>query len=48
MSLLKEIACVQLRKEWKWINVPLEIEANVFEPDTHWASGSEVQVLRTA
>jgi DNA polymerase-1 len=48
MSLLKEIACIQLRKEWKWINVPLEIEANVFEPDQHWASGSEVQVLRAA
>jgi hypothetical protein len=48
MDLLKNIACVQLRKEWKWINVPLEIEANVFEPDAHWASGSEVQVLRAA
>jgi DNA polymerase-1 len=48
MSLLKEIACIQLRKEWKWINVPLEIEANIFEPDKHWASGSEVQVLRAA
>lgn len=46
MQMIKEIACIWLRKKWKWIIVPMEIEANIFEPNTHWASGSRKQILR--
>jgi DNA polymerase I len=46
MSYLKYIACEWLKTKWKWINVPLEIEANIFEPDGNWASGSRVIKLR--
>ena len=46
MELLKYVACEGLKKQWKWIVVQFEIEANIFEPDGNWASSSTVQVLR--
>ncbi len=46
MELIKYIACEWLGQQWKWIVVPFEIEANIYEPDANWASGSSVRVLR--
>lgn len=48
LALCKWVATEWLREEWKWINVPLEIEASVFDINAHWASDSETHVLRAA
>lgn len=36
-DLIHRITCVDLPKYWKWINVPLEIEAELAPVDTSWA-----------
>ena len=41
LEMMQEIACVWLLKQWKWIIVPLEIEAAIFEPDANWAQKAE-------
>lgn len=46
LSLIKFIATEWLLDQWKWINVPMEIEAGVMPVDGNWASSSEVTVLR--
>lgn len=40
----KKITTVELPKEWKWINVPLEIEAEISKVDGSWAEmkGKEI------
>ena len=38
LDMIQEIVCVWLPKQWDWIIVPLEVEADIFEPDANWAS----------
>lgn len=45
LEMVRRIACIWLRKQWKWIIVPMEIEANIFDVDANWASDSEVVKL---
>lgn len=40
LMIMKEIATQWLHKQWKWIIVPLVLEANIFDVDANWASGS--------
>jgi DNA polymerase I len=36
-KLLPRVMCDDLRKAWKWITVPLEVEADISEIDESWA-----------
>ena len=35
---IKQVTCERLPKAWDWINVPLEVEIDVFDVDQSWAS----------
>lgn len=47
-SLIRWIACEWLPEQWKWIIIPLEVEASVIGVDQNWAQDAEVTVLRAA
>ena len=34
---VQRVSCLELPKEWKWINVPLEVEADLCPVDKSWA-----------
>jgi DNA polymerase-1 len=44
MTTVKRITCEDLVKEWKWIIVPLEIEAELCEIDQSWYHKKEVPI----
>jgi len=44
LDISKEITCVKLLKEWDWIIVPLEIEAEVCEVDQSWYYKKEIKI----
>lgn len=48
LSLIKWIATDWLLEEWKWIIVPMEIEAGILDVDANWAGKGHVEVLRAA
>ena len=48
LDLVQEIACVWLPKKWKWIIVPLEIEADIFGVDANWSTEAETVKLKAA
>jgi len=35
---VQRVSCIELPKEWKWINVPLEVEADLCDINTSWAT----------
>lgn len=41
LDMIREVVCYWLPKQWDWIIVPLEIEANIFDINANWASGSK-------
>lgn len=45
LEIIRNTVCLWLPRYWKWIIIPLEVEANIFEPDMSWASkSSEVKL----
>ena len=42
--LLRKVMCQDLPKAWKWINVPLDIEADIGEIDASWADVKAVEI----
>lgn len=44
IRLARHVMCVELPQNWKWINVPLEIEADVAEPDQSFAELKPYQI----
>lgn len=48
LEIVKEVACEWLPQQWKWINVPMVIEANIFDIDANWAQDSRVMELKAA
>jgi len=48
LEIVQEVACEWLPKQWKWINVPMVVEANVFDVDANWAQDSKVLELKAA
>ena len=42
LELCHQVMCLDLREHWKWINVPLEIEAEVTPIDGSWYDKEEV------
>jgi DNA polymerase I-like protein with 3'-5' exonuclease and polymerase domains len=41
LDIIQDTICVWLPKQWPWIIIPMEVEANVFEPDVSWAGVSK-------
>ena len=35
---VQRVSCIELPKEWKWIDVPLEVEADLCEVNASWAT----------
>ena len=35
-ALLRRVMCEDIREEWKWINVPLEVEMDITGVDESW------------
>jgi DNA polymerase I-like protein with 3'-5' exonuclease and polymerase domains len=44
LGLAKEVMTERLRKTWKWINIPLEVEAEVAPLGKSWADKVEYQI----
>jgi DNA polymerase I-like protein with 3'-5' exonuclease and polymerase domains len=44
LKVIKDIAEVQTRKKFKWINVPLTIEAELAPVNRSWAEVKEVKI----
>ena len=42
LDMVRRVACIWLKKQWPWIIIPLEVEANVFDIDANWAQDSKV------
>ena len=34
---IKDITCVELPQHWQWINVPLEVDTDIYPVDGSWA-----------
>ncbi len=47
LFIVKEVATQWLLEQWKWIIVPLVVEANIFEVDQNWSTHSRVIELKT-
>lgn len=43
LNLAREVMIIKLMKEWKWINVPLEIEVEASDINGSWADKKEVK-----
>jgi hypothetical protein len=43
---LRQIMCEDIRKEWDWIIVPLDIEMKVSKIDGSWAEMSEMKISK--
>ena len=41
LDMIKEVVCYWLPKQWAWIIVPLEVEADIFEVNANWATKAE-------
>lgn len=48
LEIVRQVATEWLLKEWKWIIVPMVVEANIFEVDANWATGSDTVELKAA
>jgi len=48
LEIVQDVACLWLLKQWKWIIVPMVVEANVYEVDANWAQDSGVVELKAA
>ena len=44
LKLVKRVTCVDLLKEWKWIIVPLDIEAEASPVDKSWYHKEEILI----
>jgi len=44
LTLVQEITCVELPKAWKWINVPLSVDAEVCGVDESWANKKKIDI----
>ena len=44
IQVLKSIMCDQLTQEWKWINVPIEVEIDAGEVDASWAELKTIKI----
>jgi len=42
LPILRKIMCEDIREDWKWIIVPLDIEIEVSEVDGNWYNLQEV------
>jgi len=41
---IKKITCIDLPKEWKWINVPLNIDAEICDVDSSWSNKKKLKI----
>jgi len=44
LILAKEITCKELPRTWKWINVPLSVDAEVCDVDASWADKKKIEI----
>ena len=44
LTLVREITCVELPKAWKWIIVPLSVDAEVCGVDESWANKKKIDI----
>lgn len=44
LILAKEITCKELPRAWRWITVPLEVDAEVCEVDASWADKKKIEI----
>lgn len=45
LNMVRRVACIWLKKQWLWIIIPFELEANVFDVGANWAQDSKMVKL---
>lgn len=48
LEIVRSVATEWLLKQWKWIIVPMTIEANIFEVDANWSTSANEVKLKAA